>query len=96
MSSAMPSSPDQDPATDPKDPFSNDIKRKFQTYASLLPSSSLFRSAHDDKSHSKFVDPCQEASQRSYKCLFRNDGDKSMCSDYFQYVVLRFCARPLV
>ncbi|KAG5971328.1 Mitochondrial copper homeostasis protein [Claviceps cyperi] len=63
----MPSSPDQDPAQDPKDPFSKDIRRKFET-----------------KSHSKFVDPCQEAAQRSYKCLFRNDGDKSMCSDYFQ------------
>ncbi|KAM3526802.1 hypothetical protein MY4038_006669 [Beauveria bassiana] len=36
------------------------------------------------KSKSEFYDPCQEAAQRSYKCLYRNNGDKSMCTDYFQ------------
>lgn len=41
------------------------------------------------KSKSEFYDPCQEAAQRSYKCLYRNGGDKSMCGEYFQCV-----ARP--
>ncbi|PMB64739.1 Cytochrome c oxidase-assembly factor COX23, mitochondrial [Beauveria bassiana] len=36
------------------------------------------------KSKSEFYDPCQEAAQRSYKCLYRNNGDKTMCTDYFQ------------
>lgn len=40
------------------------------------------------KSKSEFYDPCQEAAQRSYKCLFRNNGDKSMCGEYFQCVHL--------
>lgn len=38
------------------------------------------------KSKSEFYDPCQEAAQRSYKCLYRNGGDKSMCGEYFQFV----------
>lgn len=40
------------------------------------------------KSKSEFYDPCQEAAQASYRCLFRNGGDKNMCGEYFQYVVL--------
>ncbi|GAO19340.1 hypothetical protein UVI_02008700 [Ustilaginoidea virens] len=40
------------------------------------------------KSKSEFYDPCQEAAQRSYKCLYRNGGDKAMCGEYFQYVRL--------
>ncbi|ETS04613.1 hypothetical protein MKX07_002844 [Trichoderma sp. CBMAI-0711] len=38
----------------------------------------------NSKSKSEFYDPCQEAAQRSYKCLYRNNGDKSMCGEYFQ------------
>ncbi|KAM6486029.1 cysteine alpha-hairpin motif superfamily [Trichoderma sp. SZMC 28011] len=38
----------------------------------------------ESKSKSEFYDPCQEAAQRSYKCLYRNNGDKSMCGEYFQ------------
>ncbi|KAG5979308.1 hypothetical protein E4U55_005312 [Claviceps digitariae] len=38
----------------------------------------------ESKSKSKFYDPCQEAAQRSYRCLYRNGGDKSMCGEYFQ------------
>ncbi len=34
---------------------------------------------------SEFLDPCQEAAAKSIKCLNRNDGDRSMCQDYFQY-----------
>ncbi|UKZ66401.1 uncharacterized protein TrAtP1_007576 [Trichoderma atroviride] len=38
----------------------------------------------EGKSKSQFYDPCQEAAQRSYKCLYRNNGDKAMCGEYFQ------------
>ncbi|KAG5991746.1 Mitochondrial copper homeostasis protein [Claviceps pusilla] len=37
----------------------------------------------ETKSKSEFYDPCQEAAQRSYKCLYRNGGDKTMCGEYF-------------
>lgn len=37
------------------------------------------------KFKSEYYDPCQEAAQRSYRCLYRNGGDKSMCGDFFQY-----------
>jgi hypothetical protein len=36
------------------------------------------------KSRSEFLDPCQETAARSIQCLRRNDGDRSMCQDYFQ------------
>ncbi|KAL2201654.1 cytochrome c oxidase-assembly factor COX23 [Sarocladium strictum] len=36
------------------------------------------------KAKSQYYDPCQEAAQRSYKCLFRNGGNKDMCGEYFQ------------
>lgn len=42
------------------------------------------RRKFETKSKSEFYDPCQEAAQRSYRCLFRNGGDKSMCGEYFQ------------
>ncbi|OQO07325.1 Cytochrome c oxidase-assembly factor cox-23, mitochondrial [Cryoendolithus antarcticus] len=37
------------------------------------------------KSYSKYFDPCEEAAQRSLKCLRRNGGDRLMCTDYFEY-----------
>ncbi|SPN96586.1 related to COX23 Protein that functions in mitochondrial copper homeostasis and is essential for functional cytochrome oxidase expression [Cephalotrichum gorgonifer] len=36
------------------------------------------------KGVSEYYDPCQEAANKSIKCLHRNGGDKSMCGDYFQ------------
>ncbi|KAI7279765.1 hypothetical protein KC345_g5178 [Hortaea werneckii] len=36
------------------------------------------------KRHSEYFDPCQEAADRSLKCLRRNGGDRGMCTDYFQ------------
>ncbi|OQO13135.1 hypothetical protein B0A48_02599 [Cryoendolithus antarcticus] len=36
------------------------------------------------KSYSKYFDPCEEAAQRSLKCLRRNGGDRLMCTDYFE------------
>ncbi|KAJ4020394.1 Mitochondrial copper homeostasis protein [Fusarium irregulare] len=44
------------------------------------------RRKFETKSKSEFYDPCQEAAQRSYRCLFRNGGDKNMCGEYFQCV----------
>ncbi|KAF8544794.1 hypothetical protein BDD12DRAFT_723069, partial [Trichophaea hybrida] len=38
------------------------------------------------KKSSEYFDPCQEAAARSLRCLTRNQGDKDMCSDYFQYI----------
>ncbi|KAF3090876.1 hypothetical protein TWF569_011795 [Orbilia oligospora] len=38
----------------------------------------------DTKETSKFYDPCQDAANRSLKCLRRNMGDREMCTDYFQ------------
>ncbi|KAF9779953.1 Mitochondrial copper homeostasis protein [Fusarium sp. DS 682] len=46
------------------------------------------RRKFETKSKSEFYDPCQEAAQRSYRCLFRNGGDKNMCGEYFQYATL--------
>ncbi|CAF9916437.1 MAG: hypothetical protein GOMPHAMPRED_001006 [Gomphillus americanus] len=39
--------------------------------------------AFKSKQLSEFFDPCQEAASRSIKCLHRNGGDRSMCTDYF-------------
>lgn len=38
----------------------------------------------ENKSKSEFFDPCQEAAERSLRCLRRNDYDKAFCGDYFQ------------
>ncbi|CCC09624.1 hypothetical protein SMACR_03656 [Sordaria macrospora] len=45
----------------------------------------------EGKSRSEYLDPCQEAAQRSIKCLHRNQGDRTMCSDYFE--AYRDCKR---
>ncbi|KAF1815482.1 hypothetical protein P152DRAFT_455196 [Eremomyces bilateralis CBS 781.70] len=37
----------------------------------------------ESKQLSKYMDPCQEAANRSLKCLARNGGEKEMCNDYF-------------
>lgn len=37
------------------------------------------------KAYSEYFDPCQEAAQRSIRCLHRNGGDREMCTDFFQY-----------
>ncbi|KAG0636967.1 cytochrome c oxidase-assembly factor cox-23 [Tuber brumale] len=36
------------------------------------------------KASSQYFDPCQEAANRSIRCLNRNAGDRTMCFDYFQ------------
>ncbi|KAL7266746.1 Mitochondrial copper homeostasis protein, partial [Rhizina undulata] len=37
----------------------------------------------NNKSESQYVDPCQEAANRSIRCLKRNGADREMCNDYF-------------
>ncbi|KAI1638475.1 hypothetical protein F4809DRAFT_254596 [Biscogniauxia mediterranea] len=36
------------------------------------------------KSRSEYFDPCQDAAERSIRCLNRNGGDRKMCTDYFE------------
>ncbi|TKA59253.1 hypothetical protein B0A49_11368, partial [Cryomyces minteri] len=38
----------------------------------------------DSKKNSEYFDPCQDAADRSIRCLRRNGGDREMCTDYFQ------------
>ncbi|KAL2019350.1 hypothetical protein VTK56DRAFT_9730 [Thermocarpiscus australiensis] len=38
----------------------------------------------ESKDRSAFLDPCQDAAARSIRCLHRNGGDRTMCTDYFQ------------
>jgi cytochrome c oxidase assembly protein subunit 23 len=38
------------------------------------------------KRTSQYYDPCQEAANKSIKCMHRNGGDRDMCQDYFQCV----------
>ncbi|KAI4727872.1 hypothetical protein E4T49_04466 [Aureobasidium sp. EXF-10728] len=40
---------------------------------------------YSSKAYSEYFDPCQEAADRSLRCLRRNGGDKALCSDYFEY-----------
>ncbi|KAF2223301.1 cytochrome c oxidase-assembly factor cox-23, mitochondrial [Elsinoe ampelina] len=35
------------------------------------------------KANSQYMDPCQEAANKSLKCLRRNGGSRDMCMDYF-------------
>ena len=43
------------------------------------------------KPNSQYLDPCQEAADRSLKCLRRNGGRRDMCMDYFD--AYRECKR---
>ncbi|KAK4129883.1 hypothetical protein BT67DRAFT_354977, partial [Trichocladium antarcticum] len=61
------------------DPWNREVKEKFEG-----------RVTH----RSEFLDPCQEAAARSIRCLHRNGGDRSLCSDYFQ--VYRDCKKAWV
>ncbi|CAG8644848.1 2085_t:CDS:2 [Paraglomus brasilianum] len=39
--------------------------------------------AFRNKQASKFLEPCEEQSRASYKCLDRNNYDKKKCRKYF-------------
>lgn len=38
----------------------------------------------NSKAYSEYFDPCQEAADKSIRCLKRNGGERAMCSDFFQ------------
>lgn len=38
----------------------------------------------NSKRFSEHYDPCQEAANKSIKCIHRNAGNKDLCNDYFQ------------
>ncbi|KAL1793151.1 hypothetical protein ACET3X_008133 [Alternaria dauci] len=40
-------------------------------------------SRFDNKAYSEYYDPCQEAADKSIRCLKRNGGERAMCSDFF-------------
>ncbi|GAB7334568.1 hypothetical protein MBLNU13_g06547t1 [Cladosporium sp. NU13] len=42
------------------------------------------QSKFSSKRTSEYFDPCQDAANRSLKCLRRNGGDRELCTDYFE------------
>jgi|UniRef100_A0A0B7K5X7 cytochrome c oxidase assembly protein subunit 23 len=82
------SSEPQDPSQAESAVWDKQTRRKFEKQVAHPRSltSSVANLRYHSKSTSEFYDPCQAAAQQSYKCLFRNGGDKSMCGEYFQYV----------
>jgi hypothetical protein len=64
-------------------------KQTFQGYESRLPYVFLpweLIALPYSKRASEYYDPCQEAANKSIKCMYRNNGDREMCQDYFQCV----------
>lgn len=53
-----------------------------------------YQLARNRKDFSKHFDPCQEAANKSIKCLHRNPGQKDLCNDYFQLVVIEAQGMP--
>ncbi|KAF2454888.1 hypothetical protein BDY21DRAFT_373764 [Lineolata rhizophorae] len=49
----------------------------------------------NSKRYSEYFDPCQEAADRSIRCLHRNPGDKDMCQDYFHEIANRHVYRQM-
>ncbi|KAK4241210.1 hypothetical protein C8A03DRAFT_12547 [Achaetomium macrosporum] len=52
------------------DPWDRETKVKFERRVAVH--------------RSEYLDPCQQAAARSIRCLYRNGGDRTMCTDYFQ------------
>ncbi|KAH8904874.1 hypothetical protein BR93DRAFT_754816 [Coniochaeta sp. PMI_546] len=48
------------------------------------PWSAETKAKFESKHRSEWLDPCQEAAERSIRCLNRNGGDRKLCTDYFQ------------
>jgi len=59
-------------------------------YRTCLISDSRYR-----KDYSKHFDPCQEAANKSIKCLHRNPNQKDLCNDYFQYATTSLPSYPV-
>jgi hypothetical protein len=74
-------------------PWDQDTKRKFKKsvtpnmiVADKIVDPKLTRMIDCSKAKSEYLDPCQEAAERSIRCLNRNGGDRKMCNTYFEYV----------
>lgn len=50
----------------------------------ILPTHRTLNNIVTSKRYSEYFDPCQEAANKSLKCLRRNGGDREMCQDYFE------------
>lgn len=74
-------------STEPAEPWSEDTAQQFEGSVSMPPLQHLVSliSAYS-KAYSKHFDPCQEAANKSIKCLHRNPTQKDLCNDYFQCV----------
>ncbi|EEQ34378.1 cytochrome c oxidase-assembly factor COX23 [Microsporum canis CBS 113480] len=75
-----------DKQTDSQNIF-NKAEPRFRKYVLLnymSPSRCLYNHLSSSKSASEYMDPCQEFADRSIKCMRRNNGDRDMCTDYFQ------------
>ena len=76
------------PAGGDEEPVWSKSSARFVRYAMVF----LLRTNDEDsltpfsKRNSEYFDPCQEAADRSLKCLRRNGGERAMCQDYFEYV----------
>ncbi|KAH7132108.1 cytochrome c oxidase-assembly factor COX23, mitochondrial [Dendryphion nanum] len=65
---------DKDSETTDAKTWSSQAATKFEKLALLL----------NSKAYSEYFDPCQEAANKSIRCLNRNGGDRQMCTDFFQ------------
>ncbi|OBS21562.1 hypothetical protein FPOA_07898 [Fusarium poae] len=81
--SSLPQTPSTMSSSTPKDAVDTAEPPKAKETESKVWSDDK-RRKFETKSKSEFYDPCQEAAQASYRCLFRNGGDKNMCGEYFQ------------
>nr|Q0UWF1.1 RecName: Full=Cytochrome c oxidase-assembly factor COX23, mitochondrial; Flags: Precursor [Parastagonospora nodorum SN15] len=59
---------------DKAEEWSGPAATRFDKYAATQP----------HKAYSEYFDPCQEAADKSIRCLKRNGGERAMCTDFFQ------------
>ncbi|OAL06815.1 cytochrome c oxidase-assembly factor COX23, mitochondrial [Phaeosphaeriaceae sp. SRC1lsM3a] len=74
MTSKPPSKSDDKPA---ENEWAGPAATRFDTYAAPFP-------LPPTKAYSEYFDPCQEAADKSIRCLKRNGGERAMCTDFFQ------------
>ncbi len=80
-------------------PWNRETKDKFEGRVCAVPLlglSALLTFGGNSKDRSEYLDPCQEAAARSIRCLHRNGGDRSLCSDYFESVIAWGCPTVIV
>jgi cytochrome c oxidase assembly protein subunit 23 len=81
-------------------PWNRETKDKFEGRVCAVPPrfglSALLTFGGNSKDRSEYLDPCQEAAARSIRCLHRNGGDRTLCSDYFESVIAWGCPTAMV